>query len=191
MAQSKGRGGRSLLSPQLSKWLLRRRQCSRERSTDRPRTRLLRNGEKLQVSELRDRPLIFGERTAASDPAVANLDEGSGSLPLPPRKGSIAFLIHYTVPIYALTMRSLTGSIRSPWCAPPSGSIATERGRAQSRADYVDSRRIYFVAALISPSRRTSRFTCRRTISFSIWAYGTQLAVASATSRFLWKFPSR
>jgi VWFA-related protein len=78
---------------------------------DRPRTRLLRNGEKLQVSELRDRPLIFRASVLpASDPAFANLDEGSGSLPLPPpQKGSIPFLIHYTVPIYALTMRVVEG----------------------------------------------------------------------------------
>jgi VWFA-related protein len=78
---------------------------------DRPRTRLLRNGEKLQVSELRDRPLIFRASVLpASDPAVASLDEGSGSLPLPPpQKGSIPFLIRYTVPIYALTMGVVDG----------------------------------------------------------------------------------
>jgi hypothetical protein len=41
-------------------------------------------------------------REAGTDPPVANLDEGSGSLPLfPPQKGSIPFQIHYTVPIYA------------------------------------------------------------------------------------------
>jgi VWFA-related protein len=78
---------------------------------DRPRTRLLRSGEKLQVSELRDRPLIFRASVLpASDPAVANLDEGSGALPWPPpQKGSIPFLIHYSVPIYALTTRVVDG----------------------------------------------------------------------------------
>jgi hypothetical protein len=78
---------------------------------NRPRTRLLRNGEKLQVSELRDRPIIFRASVLpASDPAVANLDKGSGSLPLPPpKKGSVPFLIHYTVPIYVLTMRVVDG----------------------------------------------------------------------------------
>jgi VWFA-related protein len=76
-----------------------------------PRTRLLRNGEKLQVSELRDRPIIFRASVLpASDPAVANLDEGSGSLPLPPpQKGSVPFLIRYTVPIYAVTIRVIDG----------------------------------------------------------------------------------
>ena len=79
--------------------------------SDRPRTRLLRNGEKLPVSELRDRPLIFRASVVpASDPAAANLDEGSGSLPWPPpQKGSIPFLIHYMVPVYALTMRVVDG----------------------------------------------------------------------------------
>jgi hypothetical protein len=84
----------------------------RERDqSDRPRTRLLRNGEKLPVSELRDRPLIFRASVLpASDPAAANLDESSGSLPWPPpQKGSIPFLIHYTVPVYALTMRVVDG----------------------------------------------------------------------------------
>ena len=78
---------------------------------DRPRTRLLRNGEKLQVSELRDRPLIFRASVLpASDPAVANLDEVSRSLPLPPpQKGSIPFVIRYSVPIYALTMSVVNG----------------------------------------------------------------------------------
>jgi VWFA-related protein len=79
--------------------------------TTRPRTRLLWNGEKLQVSELRDRPIIFRASVLpASDPAVANLDKGSGSLPLPKaKKGSVPFLIHYTVPIEALTMRVVDG----------------------------------------------------------------------------------
>jgi hypothetical protein len=79
--------------------------------TDRPRTRLLSNGEKLQVSELRDRPIIFRASVVpASDPAVANLNKASGSLPLPQaKKGSVPFLIHYTVPMYALTMRVVDG----------------------------------------------------------------------------------
>jgi hypothetical protein len=75
-----------------------------------PRTRLLWNGEKLQVSELRDRPIIRASVLPASDPAVANLEKGSGSLALPPpQKGSVPFLIHYTVPIDALTMRVIDG----------------------------------------------------------------------------------
>ena len=76
-----------------------------------PRTRLLWNGEKLQVSELRDRPIVFRASVLpASDPALASLDKGSGLLALhPPRKGSVPVLIHYTVPLDALTMRVIDG----------------------------------------------------------------------------------
>ena len=76
-----------------------------------PRTRLLWNGEKLQVSELRDRPIVFRASVLpAPDPAVASLDKGSGLLALhPPQKGSVPVLIHYTVPIDALTMRVIDG----------------------------------------------------------------------------------
>jgi hypothetical protein len=72
--------------------------------TRRPRTRLLQNGEKLEVGELRDRPIIFRANVLpASDPAVANLVKTSGSLPLPqPKKGSVPFLIRFTVPMGAL-----------------------------------------------------------------------------------------
>jgi VWFA-related protein len=79
--------------------------------TTRPRTRLLANGEKLEVSELRDRPIIFRASVLqASDLAVANLDKASASLPLPQRqKGSVPFLIHYTVPIGALQIRIVDG----------------------------------------------------------------------------------
>jgi hypothetical protein len=85
--------------------------------TTRPRTRLLANGEKLEVSELRDRPIIFRASVLpASDPAVANLDKTSGSLPLPePKKGSVPFLIHYMVPIDALTMRTVDGQHTVMW----------------------------------------------------------------------------
>ena len=76
-----------------------------------PRTRLLWNGEKLQVSELRDHPIIFQARViSTSDPTIANVDRGSGSLPLPQaKKGSVHFLIRYTLPINALTMRDVGG----------------------------------------------------------------------------------
>jgi VWFA-related protein len=76
-----------------------------------PRTRLLRNGEKLEVSELRDHPIVFQASVLpTSDPAVANLDKASVSLPLPPpKKGSVPFLIRYTVPIDSLTMRTVDG----------------------------------------------------------------------------------
>ncbi len=77
-----------------------------------PRTRLLWNGEKLEVSERRDRPIIFQASVVpASDPAIANFDRGSDSLPLPQaKKGSVPFLIRYTLPINALTIRDVGGA---------------------------------------------------------------------------------
>lgn len=78
----------------------------------RARTRLLWNGEKLEVSELRDRPIIFQARVVpTSDSAIANFESGSGSLPLSQaKKGSVPFLIHYTLPINALTIRDVDGT---------------------------------------------------------------------------------
>jgi VWFA-related protein len=78
----------------------------------RARTRLLWNGEKLEVSELRDRPIIFQASVVpASDPAIANFDSGSGSLPLrQAKKGSVPFLIRYTLPINGLTIRDVGGT---------------------------------------------------------------------------------
>lgn len=75
----------------------------------RPRTRLLWNGDKLEVSELRDRPIIFRASVLpTSDPAVANLANASSSSPLPPpRKGSVPFLIRYTLPVGALTISAV------------------------------------------------------------------------------------
>lgn len=79
--------------------------------TTRPRTRLLWNGEKLQVSELRDRPIIFQASVLpASDPAMYKLDKSVSSSTLPGnRRGSVPFLIHYTVPLDALTIRVVDG----------------------------------------------------------------------------------
>jgi VWFA-related protein len=76
-----------------------------------PRTRLLWNGEKLQVNEPRDRPIIFRASVLpASETAVASLEKISGSLVSPsPQSGSVPVLIHYTVPIEALTMRVIDG----------------------------------------------------------------------------------
>ena len=84
------------------------------RQTDQPsgsRTRLLWNGEKLEVSELRDHPIIFQAKVIpTSDAAIANFDQGPGSLPLAQaKKGSVPFLIRYTLPINALTMRDVDG----------------------------------------------------------------------------------
>ena len=46
----------------------------------RTRTRLLGNGEQLEVSELRDRPIIFQASVLpTSEPVIANFDRGAGS----------------------------------------------------------------------------------------------------------------
>ena len=160
----------------------------------RARTRLLWNGEKLEVSELRDRPIIFQARVVpTSDSATANFDSGSGSLPLhQAKKGSVPFLIRYTLPINALTIRDVDGTHKIVWGV---AAIGLDRDgtmvAAQSRGDYDDPPRpIYFVAALPSPSWWSRRLTCRRAISFSIWAYGTQLTAAPAASILLFEAPN-
>jgi VWFA-related protein len=77
----------------------------------RSRTRLLANGEKLEVTEPNNRPIIFQARVLpASDPSLARLDKPSGSLPTPPaKKGAAPFSIRYTVPIDALTVKQVDG----------------------------------------------------------------------------------
>jgi hypothetical protein len=64
------------------------------------------------VSEQRDRPIIFQASVVpASDHAIANFDKRSGSLPLPQaKKASVPFLICYTLPINALTIRDGGGT---------------------------------------------------------------------------------
>ncbi|HTZ89392.1 MAG TPA: VWA domain-containing protein [Alloacidobacterium sp.] len=73
-----------------------------------PRTRLLANGEKLEVAPVTaEQPIIFQASVLPeSDPAVARRDKPSGSLPAPhAKKGSVPFSIRYTVPIDALAVR--------------------------------------------------------------------------------------
>lgn len=84
------------------------------RDTDEPpksRTRLLANGEKLEIREPNNHPIIFQARVLpASDPSLARLDRPSGSLPpLPAKKGAAPFSIRYTVPIDALTVKQVDG----------------------------------------------------------------------------------
>ncbi len=84
------------------------------RDTDEPpksRTRLLANGEKLEIREPNNHPIIFQARVLpASDPSLAKLDRPSGSLPpIPAKKGAAPFLIRYTVPIGALTVKQVDG----------------------------------------------------------------------------------
>ena len=84
------------------------------RGTEQPpkaRTRLLAGGEELEVTELRDQPIIFRASVLpSSDASVANLEKPSGSLPPPPpKKGAVPFSVRYTVPLNALTVREVDG----------------------------------------------------------------------------------
>jgi VWFA-related protein len=84
------------------------------RGTEEPpkaRTRLLAGGEKLEVTELRDQPIIFRASVLpSSDPSVAKMEKPSGSLsPPPPKKGAVPFSVRYTVPLNSLTVREVDG----------------------------------------------------------------------------------
>lgn len=84
------------------------------RNTEEPpksRTRLLANGEKLEVSEPNNHPIIFRARVLpSSDPSLATMDKPSGSLAPPPaKKGKVPFSIRYTLPIGAFTVKQVDG----------------------------------------------------------------------------------
>jgi VWFA-related protein len=77
-----------------------------------PRTRLLPNGEKLEVIEQNAQQSIIFQASVlpASDPSLANLGKPSGALAPPPaKKGSVLYSIRYTVPIDALSVRTVNG----------------------------------------------------------------------------------
>jgi VWFA-related protein len=81
-------------------------------STDGPvrtRTRLLANGEKLEVPELSGSPIIFRANVVpASDPAIANWPKASTTLAAPHhKKGAVPFIIRYVVPVSALTIKNV------------------------------------------------------------------------------------
>lgn len=75
------------------------------------RTRLLAGGEKLDVVETSDKPIIFRASVLpSSDPSIANWEKPSGSLaPPPPKKGSVPFSVRYRVPLSALAVREVEG----------------------------------------------------------------------------------
>ena len=106
--------------------------------TTRTRTRLLGNGEKQKVTELSDRPIIFQASVLpASEPVVANLDKTSGLLSLPPRKkGSVRFLIHYTVPIDTLAVEPVHGKYQVV-LGVIAIALSLDGGRVEHKADQV------------------------------------------------------
>ena len=77
----------------------------------RTRTRLLPNGEKVELPELRSVPIIFQARVLPlSDPAAAAGPKPTGSIPAPPpRRGSVPFSIRYSLPADALTKQTIEG----------------------------------------------------------------------------------
>jgi VWFA-related protein len=77
----------------------------------RARTRLLPDGEKVQLPAMSSLPIIFQARVLpASDPAVASAPKAAGILPTPPpKKGSVPFSIRYSLPVDALTQQTVDG----------------------------------------------------------------------------------
>jgi VWFA-related protein len=78
------------------------------------RTRLMANGEKLDVMETSGHPIIFQARVlSVSDPSFASRGKALASLQLPlPKKGTVPYSIRYTVPIDAFTVKPVDGKYR-------------------------------------------------------------------------------
>lgn len=77
----------------------------------RTRTRLLSNGEKLEVIEQSNQPIIFQASVLpASDPVRATMGPPSGRLTAPqPMKGAVPYSVRYTLPIDAFSVKSVDG----------------------------------------------------------------------------------
>jgi hypothetical protein len=77
----------------------------------RARTRLLKNGEKVELPELRSKPIIFQARVMpASDPAVVPVLKLAGTIPAPPpKKGSVPYSIRYSLPADVFTQQTIDG----------------------------------------------------------------------------------
>ena len=75
------------------------------------RTRLLPDGEKVQLPATRSLPIIFHARALpASDPAVDSAAKLAVSIPAPPpKKGNVPFSIRYSLPVDAFTRQTVDG----------------------------------------------------------------------------------
>jgi VWFA-related protein len=75
------------------------------------RTRLLPDGEKVQLPAMRSLPIIFHARVLpASDPAVDSAQKLAVSIPAPPpKKGSVPFSVRYSLPLDAFTQQTVDG----------------------------------------------------------------------------------
>ena len=108
--------------------------------TTRTRTRLLGNGEQLEVTELSDRPIIFQASVLpGSEPVVANLAKNAGSsVPFPSsKKGSVRYLIHYTVPIDTLAVRPANGKYQVV-LGVAAIALARDGGTVEHKAEQVE-----------------------------------------------------
>jgi VWFA-related protein len=77
----------------------------------RARTRLMANGEKVQLPEMRSTPIIFQARVLpASDPAVASSPPLGTTIQAPaPKKGAVPYSVRYALPVDALTKQTIDG----------------------------------------------------------------------------------
>ncbi len=75
------------------------------------RTRLLPDGEKVQLPAMRSLPIIFQARVLpASDPAIDSAHKLAVSIPVPPpKKGSVPLSIRYSLPLDAFTQQTVDG----------------------------------------------------------------------------------
>jgi VWFA-related protein len=74
------------------------------------RTRLLPDGEKVQLPEMRSIPIIFKARVLpASDPAVTAAPLAETIQAPPPKKGTVPFSIRYSLPVDAFTQQTIDG----------------------------------------------------------------------------------
>lgn len=72
---------------------------------EKPRTRLMADGQKIEEPVLRSAPIIFEARVLpTADPVLASLPSSAINVPSkPPKRGAIPFSIRYTVPASAFT----------------------------------------------------------------------------------------
>jgi VWFA-related protein len=76
----------------------------------RARTRLLPNGEKVELPELSSMPIIFQARVMpASDPVWVPDPKLAGTIPASPKKGSVPYSIRYSLPADVLTQQTIDG----------------------------------------------------------------------------------
>ena len=106
----------------------------------RARTRLLPDGEQVQLPAMHSTPIIFQARVLpASDPAVMNAPPSSGTLlSSPPKKGTVPFSIRYSIPTDAVTPQPIKG------LPTVTMGIAAVVVNSEGRADDAHAERVQF-----------------------------------------------